>query len=415
MINLISVIYKYLKTLIKWVIVSVFVGTVGGVVGVIFHKSIDYVTEVRHANPWLILFLPLGGVIIAFLYNIFRSKGKMNTDNVIESVRDGKKVPFTIVPLIFIASNITHLLGGSAGREGAALQLGGGIGYSFARIFKLNKNNMRIVVMSGMSSVFSALFGTPLTAAIFSLEAANVGVFHYAALIPCVISSVVAYELSAFWGLTPVRFDSVVFDAMSASVFLKVGILSVLCAAVSIVFCISIKKSEFYMKKASPNKYLRGFIGGGFILLLTFLLHTTDYNGAGMEIINKAISGYTKNEAFILKIIFTAITVAAGFKGGEIVPAFFVGSTFGCAVSAILGLDATFAAAIGFVALFCGVVNCPIASIILSVEVFGTEGMLYFALACGICYMMSGNYSLYASQKIMYSKLNDDYIDEFTR
>ena len=160
---------------------------------------------------------------------------------------------------------------------------------------------------------------------------------------------------------------------------------------------------------------MRAFAGGSIIVLSTILLGTYDYNGAGMNVIERAMQGEANPEAFLIKIIFTAITISAGFKGGEIVPAFFIGSTFGCVMGNLLGLNPAIAAAIGFVSVFCGVVNCPIASIVLSLEVFGEEGLIFFALACSISYMMSGCFGLYKSQKIVYSKLDDDYIDITTR
>lgn len=405
----------YVKNFLKWIFISLCIGAMGGLLGSAFHLSVDFVTELRHENDFLIFLLPLGGLVIAGMYRLFKSKGHIDTNLVIEAVRENKKVPLVMVPLIFISTVITHMLGGSAGREGAALQLGGGIGYNFGKLLRLNEKDMHLIVMSGMSSVFAALFGTPLTAAIFSLEVVNVGVFHYAGFLPCVISSITAYKIAGFFGIAPVHFDKVVFEAMSCEIMLKVAILAVFCAAISIVFCLAIKKSEFYMKKFFPNRYIRSVAGGVIIIMLAIILRTRDYNGAGMDVIERAISGVAKPEAFILKILFTAITISAGFKGGEIVPAFFIGSTFGCILGSVLGLDAGFGAAIGFVALFCGVVNCPLASVMLSLEVFGAEGILFFALACGVSYMMSGYSGLYKSQKILYSKLSDEYIDINTK
>ena len=175
-----------------------------------------------------------------------------------------------------------------------------------------------------------------------------------------------------------------------------------------------IKRFEKFSETKTENRYIRALIGGALIVLLTILLRTTDYNGAGMDIIRNAIAGEAKAEAFLLKIVFTAITIAAGYKGGEIVPTFFIGSTFGCVAGGLLGLNPGFAAAIGFVALFCAVVNCPVASVLLAVEVFGGEGLLLFALACGISYLMSGYFGLYSSQHFASSKLEDCPVDRST-
>ena len=413
--NTIKTTYKslseYVKSFIKWIVISIIVGCAGGIIGSVFHLSIDYVTEMRQKNLYIILLLPLGGIIITAMYNFFRSKGKIDTNCVIAAAQEDRKVPFVMMPLIFASTVITHFFGGSAGREGAALQLGGSLGYNIGRCFKLDEKDLHLIVMSGMSGVFSALFGTPLTATIFSLEVIAVGNIRYAGLVPCLVSALSAYGIAMLFGISSVRFEDIIIQAFSVESTIKVVILAALCAVISIVFCVAIKKSEHYAEKLLSNSYLKAFVGGLIVVVLTFLLNTTDYNGAGMDIISQAIHGNAKPEAFVLKIIFTAITISAGFKGGEIVPTFFIGSTFGCVMAPILGLDASFGAAIGFVALFCGMVNCPIASIILAMEVFGAESILLFALACGVTFMLSGNFSLYDSQRMVFSKIRDEYLN----
>ena len=399
---------EHIKILGKWIVIATVVGIIGGLVGSAFHFSVDYVTEVREHNSWLVFLLPLGAVVITFLYRLFKSKGKLDTDRVIESVSSKEKVPVVMAPLIFVSTVITHLLGGSAGREGAALQLGGSIGYNTGKLFRLDKNDIHIIVMSGMSAVFSALFGTPVAAAFFSLEVSNIGIFHYAGLVPCLISSVSAFLVSDWFNIEPVRFENVMDFGFSGEMFGKVVCLAILCALVSILFCFAIKKTEHLSEKLLKNKYLRGIVGGALLVGLTVLVGNHDYNGAGMNIISLAMDGEAEYEAFILKMLFTVITIASGFKGGEIVPTFFIGSTFGCIAGQILGLDAGFAASVGFVALFCGVVNCPAASVLLAVEIFGAKGIMAYAVACGISYMLSGKFSLYKSQKFAFSKLYEE-------
>jgi len=406
---------KYVAAFFKWVTVSILVGVAGGVLGSVFHKSIDFVTKLRIQNSFLIYLLPVGGLFIAVIYYFFSSKGRIDTNRVIESVRKDKDIPLIMLPLIFISTVVTHMLGGSAGREGAALQLGGSIGYNTGRLLKLRKNDMHIIVMSGMSSVFAALFGTPLTAAIFSLEVTSVGTFHYAGLLPCVISSVTAAQIAKKFSLHPVQFQGIEFGSVSGKLILQVIFVAVICAVVSILFCMTIKKTEYLMDKLLKNSFLRAFAGGLIIVILTIVIGNYDYNGAGMDAIERAMGGEAVPWAFLLKILFTAITISAGFKGGEIVPAFFIGSTLGCVTAPLVGLSPVLGAAIGFVALFCGVVNCPIASIMLSLEVFGDDGILLFALASAVSYMMSGYFGLYDSQKILYSKIDDEYIDANTK
>lgn len=406
---------EYIKSFFKWIIIATVVGVVGGVLGSLFHESLDFATETRAQNPWLIYLLPLAGIVIASMYRPFRSKGRIDTNRVIEAVQSEEKVPLIMMPLIFLSTVITQLFGGSAGREGAALQLGGSVGYNIGKKLKLNRLDMHIIIMTGMSSVFAALFGTPLSAAVFAIEVIYVGSVRYCSLMPCVIASAVAYKTALLFGVSPVRFDNVIFGAISAELMIKTVILAFLCAIVSIIFCVAIEKCEHFMNKAMSSAYLRAFVGGIIIVVLTMVLNTTDYNGAGMNVVEKAMSGIAKPEAFLLKIIFTSITIAAGFRGGEIVPTLFIGSTFGCVVGEVLGLDAGVGAAIGFVALFCGVVNCPLASIVLAVEVFGSEALLVFAIATAVSFMMSGNFGLYKSQRIVMSKLTDEQIDIHTK
>ena len=404
----------YIVILLKWIMVSAIVGITGGIIGSIFHIAVDYVTELRGETPHIVLLLPLGGIVIAGIYHIFKSKGSLDTNRVLDAASRDEKVPLVMAPLIFISTVITHLLGGSAGREGAALQLGGSIGYNIGKVLKFKKDNMHIIVMSGMSAVFAALFGTPVTAAVFSLEVTRVGVMHYAALLPSVTAALVASFVAKSFGLHPVHFDGIVLENISVLSLGQIIVISILCALVSILFCVSIKKCEHAFEKYMPSRYIRAVVGALIIVALTYALGTQDYNGAGMNIITDAIYGKAKYEAFLLKILFTAITISAGFKGGEIVPTFFIGSTFGCVLGSLIGFDSSFAAAIGFVALFCAVVNCPLASIILSIEVFGSENILIFALVCAISYMMSGYFGLYKSQEIKYSKLSEEKIGKFT-
>jgi H+/Cl- antiporter ClcA len=402
---------EYIKYFVKWTLLAIITGTLGGVIGSLFHICIDHATYIREQNPFLILLLPVGGVVIALVYNIYKKHGKLDTNRIIDSVTKDENVPFILAPLIFFSATITHLLGGSAGREGAALQLGGSIGYKVGKTARLKPNDMHIAVMSGMAAVFSALFGTPLTAAFFAIEVASVGIMHYGALFPCVISTWVAYFVAGKFGISPVRFVLEGTPAISAAFVVKLTVISVLCALVSILFCKTIHYTEKYGKKYIPNTYIRAIAGGVIIAALTFAIGTYDYNGAGMDIIKKALSGNVRYEAFILKLIFTAITIAAGFKGGEIVPCFFVGSTFGAMAASIFGMNSSFGAALGFVALFCGVTNCPVASLLLALEIFGSEAVIIFAYVCTIAYLFSGNCGLYNSQKIVYSKLDESYIN----
>ena len=404
----------YVTALLKWLAVGALVGGVGGFVGALFHLGVDCATNVRLAHPWILYLLPLGGVVIALLYRLCRLEGA-GTNAVIESVHFGKKIPTLLVPLIFVSTVITHLCGGSAGREGAALQIGGGIGYRVGRLLKLDDKDMRLVTLCGMSAVFAALFGTPLTATIFALEVISVGILHYSGLIPCLVASVTAYGVSLLFGIAPMRY-SVALAPLEFGLLLRVCILAVVCALVSIVFCVAMHKTEQFAAKTVKNIYLRAFLGGVIVIVLTLIVGDESYNGIGTDIIASALGeGKAPAWGFLWKIAFTAVTIGFGFKGGEIVPTMFIGAVLGCTVGPLLGIPAQFASAIALVAVFCGAVNCPIASIILSVELFGSGELLYFALACGISYMLSGYFGLYSSQKIMYSKTRAEFINRYAK
>ena len=403
----------YVTAMLKWLAVGALVGGVGGFVGAAFHLGVGYATQLRTGHPWVLYLLPLGGVVIVGLYKLCRLEGA-GTNAVIESVHFGKKVPTLLVPLIFVATVITHLCGGSAGREGAALQIGGGIGYRAGTLLHLGEKDLPLATLCGMSGVFAALFGTPLTATIFALEVISVGVLYYAGLLPCFTASLTGYYIALVMGVEPTRF-TVAMPALEWGTLGLTALLAVGCALVSILFCRGLHITEHAAACWMKNGFVRAAVGGAVIVLATVLLGTTDYNGAGMEVVTAAVEqGTAHSAAFLLKLLFTAVTLAAGFKGGEVVPSFFVGATFGCVVGPLLGLPAGASAAIGLVAVFCGATNCPLASTLLSIELFGDAGLLYFALACVISYMLSGYSGLYSSQTILYSKLKAQYINVHT-
>ncbi len=401
----------YIWTFIKWLLVASVVGLIGGAVGSAFHLCIEHVTEFRGENTWIYFLLPLGALLICALYKL--SNHRIDTNRVIKSVRGEKDIPWIMAPLIFVSTVITHLLGGSAGREGAALQLGGSIGYNLGHIFRIKREERNIIVMAGMSAVFAALFGTPIAAIFFALEVTSVGIIYYSALVPCIISSLSACAIASYFGIAPVSFE-ILTETVTLPLLSRAAVLAILCAVVAIIFCLSIEGAEKAMKKLFKNDYLRAFAGGVLVLIATLILGTYDYNGAGMEVIGRAIGGEANSFAFLIKIVITAITIAAGFKGGEIVPSFFIGATFGCVIGHLLGLPAALGAAIGFVAVFCGVTNCPITSFLLALEVFGGKNITVFILVCGISFMFSGYTGLYDSQKIMYSKLHAKFINKKT-
>lgn len=399
----------YARTFLMWMVCAGIAGLACGAVGAVFFHLVSWATGMRQANPWLLYLLPMGGLVIVFVYRACRMGTERGTNAVLESAQQGKRAPLRLTPLIIMATFITHLLGGSAGREGAALQIGGSMGGWLGEKMRLDRNSQRVMVLAGMSAVFAALFGTPLTAAVFSIEVICVGVIYHSALLPCALASLISYGTAVLLGTKPERFVVHGAAALSFDNAWRAMLLAVGCAVLGILFCVTMHTASHLYQTRLKNQYLRILVGSALIILFTLAVGTRAYNGAGMDVVEHAI---TEGElvhpaAFILKLLLTAITLGCGFRGGEIVPTFFVGSTFGCLVGPLLGLDPGLAAALALVATFCAVTNCPIASILLGVELFGAEPLLLYLLVCAVSYLLSGHYSLYSSQMTLGPKLTN--------
>ncbi len=395
-----------LRYLIKWLLIGGLIGLVVGIIGSVFGHTLAFVNRFRSEHPWILCGLPIGGLLIVFLYRFFRNTSDKGTNTVIQAVRGETEIPGKTAPLIFISTVVTHLFGGSAGREGAALQLGGSIADQFGRMMKFSGTQRRILVMCGMSAGFSALFGTPMAAAIFVVEVACVGVMQYPALMPSVTASVVAGFVADWFKMPPEVFPVLEIPEMGPLNFLKIVVLASAVGGLSILFCMLLHQAEHLYQKYLKNPYLRIAAAGCLVILLTLVLRTDLYLGSGMGIIEHIFhEGETRPLAFLLKMIFTAVTLGAGFKGGEIVPSFTIGAAFGCVAAGILGLPVELAAACGMVGLFCGVTNCPLASLVISFELFGFEGMPYYLSTIAVSYLLSGRYSLYHSQEFLQAKI----------
>ena len=376
------------------ILLALLIGAICGVIGGAFAKSISLVTELRAENQWLVYLLPVAGLVSVGIYKLTKTEG-IGTLRALESARGEAKTPIILVPVIFVASVLTHLFGGSAGKEGAALQIGSGIAEIFSKITKADDKMRSALTMCGMAGLFSAAFGTPVGACVFALEIAFDGSVQTLAVLPAAISSVTAFVVAVALGGTPERFHIGLMPDFGVSVLLKTVLESAVVAAVGIVFCWMLIGGEKLSEKLLKNPLARIFIGGCVVIILT-LIFGTDYNGGGMAVIERVFeTGTVRPEAFLLKIIFTVVTVCAGYKGGEIVPSLFIGATLGAVLSPILGLPVDFCAAIGITAFFARVTNCPIASAFIAAELFGTEGFLLFAVAAFVPRVFSDKISLY--------------------
>lgn len=409
--NFFKHILNRLGILLRWMGFAIYTGVILGVIGAIFSNCLRKSIAMRIESPHLIFLLPVGGVIIVALYKLLNYSKDGGTDLVLESVQSGKEIPLKMTPLIFAGTILTQAFGGSAGREGAALQIGGSVGNQIGKLFNIDKADKKVFVMCGMSAAFSALFGTPIASAIFSMEVVNIGIMQYSALVPCVISSLVASAVAVRLGTVPEHFVVTNILDFSFVTAIKTILLACLCAGVSVIFCILLKSVRKFMNSFIQNQFGRIVFGATVIITLTVFLNTWDYSGTGMELIEKAINEKSHSSDFIWKMIFTSITLASGFKGGEIVPSFCIGATFGCLFGYLFNMSPSLCASIGMVSLFCGVTNCPISSLIIALELFGMDAIHYYMLAIAISYMLSGYYGLYHSQKFTLSKYHIKEID----
>ncbi len=402
---------------LRWLACACVVGAVVGAVAVAFHVGIDRVTALRAQTPALIWLLPAGGLSIVLLYRVCGMEKDRGTNLVLVAVRSAERLKLRTAPLIFLSTILTHLVGGSAGREGAALQLGGSIAAWMGRKVRLDAKDHSVMVVCGMAAAFSALFGTPLTAAVFAMEVVTVGRMYYAAVVPCLTASLTALLFARAFGLHSLEpvYEVGPAAALSPASLLRVVALGALCALVSTLFCVAMHQAPKLYAKYFPSVLLRAAAGGALVLGLTLLVGSQDYNGAGDAVIRRMLAGETIPEAFALKILFTALTLGAGFRGGEIVPVLFTGCALGTWVGPLLGLPHGFSGALGMAAVFCGATNCPLTSILLSCELFGGEGLPLYAMCCGVSYMLSGYYGLYSEQRIVYSKFRTELVDKMAK
>ena len=403
-----------IRVALQWFFLAIPTGLICGLVGTLFHLSVERVTELRADQPWLLFLLPAAGLLITALYKATKCEG-VGTNNVIRAVQSGEPVSILLVPAIFLGTVLTHLCGGSAGREGAALQMGGSIGWNVGTLLHLKDHDRRTATISGMAAFFSALFGTPLTAALFAMMVEDVGLTFTSAFVPAFTSALIAYGCSLAFGIAPTHFAITAPELTVWSAFLVI-LLGFACAAVSRLFCGLLHFMEHKVPQLLPNPWLRIFVGGVAVIAFSYLFGVGRYNGAGMGVITAAVEqGEALPWDFLCKIFLTALTLSCGFKGGEVVPSFFVGATFGCVFGPLLGLPAGFAAAVGLVSIFCGATNTLIPSILMGFELFSGAGLELIALGCGICYMLSGHHGLYSSQTFVTNKLRSEYMSHKLR
>lgn len=392
---------------LKWILICCLIGIFSGSASALFLVSLEFVTQIRIHNSWFIWLLPFGGFLIGYLYFISDSRiAKGNNLLLEEYSKPEKKIPFLMAPLVLLGTLITHLFGGSAGREGTAVQMGGAIADLCTSIFKLSQPERRTLIILGISAGFASVFGTPLAGAIFALEIVYFSKISIKSSFLSFVVAYIAYFTVEFWQIKHTHYSIPTIPEMNFSVLFWIIIVSVLFGLASLLFS---RSTHFWGKLFSKNiKYppLRPFIGGIALAIAVYFIGTTKYIGLGVPEIVNSFSVQNTPYDFLLKILFTGFTLGAGFKGGEVTPLFFVGATLGSALSVIVPLPIALLAGMGFVAVFSGATHTPIACTIMGMELFGINCGIYIAIACIIAYFSSGSIGIYKSQIVKGAKFH---------
>lgn len=384
---------------LKWLSICSLIGIFSGSASAIFLLSLEFVTQFRNQNNWIIWFLPFGGLLIGYLYFLYDSKITKGNNLLLEEYnKPDKKVPFMMAPLVLLGTLITHLFGGSAGREGTAVQMGGAIADLCTDIFKLDKSERRTLIVLGISAGFASVFGTPLAGAIFALEIVLFSKISFRSSILSFVVAYIAYFTVEFWKIKHTHYSIPLVPDMTFTNLFWILIASILFGFTALLFS---RSTHFWGKLFSKNiKYppLRPFIGGIILVISIYFMGTTKYIGLGIPIIVDAFSIPNTPYDFFLKILFTGFTLGAGFKGGEVTPLFFVGATLGSALAVSIPLPIALLAGMGFVAVFSGATHTPIACTVMGIELFGIDSGVYIGIACMIAYFFSGSIGIYKSQ-----------------
>ncbi len=397
---------SFLRTALKWVILGTLVGILAGTASAIFLISLAWATDMRIAQSALLFLLPLAGFIVGWFYWRFGGTASKGNNLVIDEVNNNQsRIPLRMAPFVLIGTVITHFFGGSAGREGTAIQMGASLADSLQRLLRLNTTDRRLMIMAGIAGGFGSVFGVPAAGFVFGMEVQNVGRIRYEGIIPCMVASFVGDYVTCLIGAHHSHYPLMADMEVDPLLMVKVVIAGIVFGLTSMLFIELVHGIKHALKRITNWSPMYPVIGGFAIIIMTFLVGTNDYLGLSLPLISNSVNGAgVATFAFLLKLLFTTVTLGSGYYGGEVTPLLVIGSTLGFTMGRLLGVDPAFMASIGLVAVFAGASNTPLASAIMGIELVGGGAPLYLFLGCTVAYLASGHRGIYATQQVAFPK-----------